>query len=249
MRFKLANFHGCAKVFRQPVKTIVLVGALEWGSCPAIRAQDASLMNIKVFQEGAVVLVTGNILTGGLQLYPERGVLRIVCTNDSTYTLPARLVRGFAAKDDPTQLRKGETYVTLQRIFRTFPLPPGKKNSPVVIGFYEQLNQGPGPTLLLRREHIPPCEVAVLGNNTGANGLRNTITSNTYPCKTIATLFLSTVAGEVVVLRKPQDVLDYLPSEAPKLRNYMAENKLSYANLRDLSFLVNYANTLVKKSP
>ena len=138
-------------MMRNSVKGLLLAGALVWSRCPVAQVQDASMLSVKVFQEGVVVLSTGNVLTGSLHFFPDRDVLKIICAPDSTYTLPAQLVRGFAAKDVPDQQRTGDTFMALLRTFRTFPLP-AKKGAPLAWGFYEQLSRGEGPVLLLRRE-------------------------------------------------------------------------------------------------
>lgn len=232
----------------QRAKSVLVGCALAWSVGSAVRAQDANIFNIKTFDEAAVVLTTGTVRTGKLSLFVERDVLRLMCPNDSIYTLPARLVRGFAAKDDPTQQRKNDSYVALQRIYRTFPLLRDKGSSPVGFGFYEQLSRGSGPVLLLRREHSVPCEGFIGGNSLNASGERMVITGST-DCDAVAVLYLRTAAGDVVLLRKPKDVLDYFPRESSKLRAYAAENSLQYTSARDLALLVNYANTLIDNKP
>lgn len=226
------------------------IGALlAIGACLPSQAQDAPI-TVKPFTEAAVVLTTGTILTGTLVLYPEKETIVLRCPNDSTYTLPARLVRGFAAKDAPDQQRTGDTYVALQRIFRVFPLPVTTSASPVAWGFYEQLSRGPG-AVLLRRERAVGYQELLHGNFPGSNGLptRTQPTITVYPGATIVTLYLATAAGAVFSLRKPQDVFRYFSATEPQLRAYVRENGLDLSNDRELSFLVNYANTLAKSTP
>ncbi|MFC6224785.1 hypothetical protein ACFP2F_16165 [Hymenobacter artigasi] len=229
--------------------------ALSVGICRASHAQDAVTKDavttdVKFFTEAAVVLTTGTILTGTLVLYPERQVLALKSANDSTYTLPARLVRGFAAKDAPDQQRAGDTYLALQRIFRVFPLPATKSTSPVAWGFYEQLSRGPG-VVLLRRERAVGYQESLRGNFPGSNGLATQTPPmiTFFPGATIITLYLATVAGAVVPLRKPQDVFKHFPAMEPQLRAYVRENGLNLSNDRELSFLVNHANSLAKPTP
>ncbi|WP_201980592.1 hypothetical protein [Hymenobacter rubidus] len=183
-------------------------------------------------------------------LYPEKELLSLRCPNDSTYTLPAHLVRGFAVKDAPDQQRAGDTYIALQRIFRVFPLPAIKGSSPVAWGFYEQLSRGPG-AVLLRRERAVGYQELLHGSFPSLNGLaaRPQPTITVYPGATIVTLYLATAVGAVFKLRKPQDVLKYFPDRETQLRAYVRENGLNLSNDRELSFLVNYANTLAKPTP
>lgn len=213
-------------------------------------AQVAFMTQVKPFTEAAVVLTTGTILTGTLIFYPEREQISLRCPNDSTYTLPAKLVRGFAVKDAPGQQRKGDTYIALQRIFRVFPLPKTKHTASGTWGFYEQLSRGPG-AMLLRREQAVGYEQRFSANRSGLNmsAARAQPTITVYPSEIIVTLYLAMAAGEVFALRKPQDVLKYFPAKEQQLRAYVRENKLNLSNERELSFLVNYANTLVQPTP
>ncbi|HEX8659189.1 MAG TPA: hypothetical protein VF690_16740 [Hymenobacter sp.] len=67
----------------------------------------------------------------------------------------------------------------------------------------------------------------------------------TQPGIATVTLYLGTATGSVVALRKPQDILKHFARHAPALRAYARQNELDYTdNLRDLSFLIDYANTL-----
>lgn len=227
------------------------VGAvLTIGICRASQAQDAAPITVKPFVEAAVVLTTGTILTGTAVLYPERELLTLRCSNDSTYTLPAHLVRGFAAKDDPSQRRAGDTYIAFLRIFRVFPLPATKSGAPVAWGFYEQLSRGPG-AVLLRRERAVGYHEQLHGGLPGSNELtaRAQPTITVYPGQLIVALYMATAAGAVLPLRKPQDVYKYFPATERQMRAYVRENGLDLSNDRDLSFLVNYANTLAKPTP
>ncbi|NVO86710.1 hypothetical protein [Hymenobacter terrestris] len=211
------------------------------------QVMDLKLLNLKFFDEAAVVLTTGAILTGTLQLYAEKDVLSLRGVNDSIYTLPAQQVRGFAVKDDIAQQHAGDSYVALQRIFLTFPLPPSRKAVAPAWGFFEQLSRGAGPVLLLRRERLTGIDLHIMHTSSGVTSAslpRPLATAKSY---VTTSLYLGTATGPVVFLRKPQDVLKYFAKQAPQLRAYARENGLRYDNNRDLSFLINYANTLVKK--
>jgi hypothetical protein len=60
----------------------------------------------------------------------------------------------------------------------------------------------------------------------------------------VSVFYLYPVRGGVVELRKPKDVLKHFPQHAQQLRTYARQNGLQYANARELSLLVSYANTL-----
>jgi hypothetical protein len=232
---------------------VIFIGAiLSLSLCPRSRAQDFPFQPFNLFPEAAVVLTTDTILTGALKLYPSKDVIYVTCANDSTYTLTAQLVQGFAVKDvSLTQQRTRNTHVALERVFRTFPLSTGKNPRLVTWGFYEQLSQGPGPVLLLRRETESPRYVVMPGNPVGVGGFPTTPASplsiSMQPGFTKAAIYLRTTTGAVVRLRKPKHILRYLPHQAQLLRAYVRQNGLRYANMRELAFLVNYANTLLKK--
>lgn len=92
----------------------------------------------------------------------------------------------------------------------------------------------------------------------GANGSpgRGGVAFPIYSTKVKTTLYLGRAMGPgpvvapVVALRKSQDVLTYFGRHAPALRAYARQNDLHYMkNVRDLSFLVNYANTLPEAAP
>ncbi|MDB5233243.1 MAG: hypothetical protein JWR44_236 [Hymenobacter sp.] len=221
------------------------------GLCPYSQAQDPRLMNFKSFLAAAVVLNSGVIMTGSLRFYYDQDIIALTCANDSTYTLSAHLVRGFVAKDDPIQQRPEDTYITLQRIFRTFSLPTGKDSLPAK-GFYEQLSRGPGPVLLLRREQVVPVLMAIPPTPVSSNANPGPAprTFSFQSAVITNTLYLGTATGTLVVLRKPAAVFKHFAQHASQLHAYARQNKLHYTdNIRDLSFLVNYANTLPNLKP
>lgn len=232
------------------MRAFFLWATLVFGFCPDSRAQDSALLDVKAFPEAALMLTTGIMLRGPLRLYPEAEFVSITCANDSIYTLPARLVQWFTVKEPLlTQQPARETYLSAERVFRVFLLATTDNSHLTNWGFYEQLSQGPGPVLLLRREHLLPYELAIARSPFGAGSLPNAPTEPIvipiYSASNYQTaLYLRTAAGTIVRLRKPQ----HLPNQAPLLRAYARENKLHYANLRDLSFLVNYANSLAETS-
>ncbi len=228
-----------------------LLGAALWvGLCPGSRAQELVVVNSRSFPEAALVLTTGVLLKGTLRLYPEAELVSLTCANDSTYSLPAGLVQGFAVKDPLlAQLPTPDTYLSAERVFRTLPLATKERPGLPGWGFYEQLSAGSGPVLLLRREQILPVQLDVPDYRAaGADSIHLLVLKQrSYVYHT--TLYLRTATGSLVELAKPRHVLKYLPHQAPLLRAYARENGLHYTNLRDLSFLVNYVNTLPPTTP
>lgn len=232
------------------MRVFLLVAVLLFGRCPGSGAQ--GFLFAKSFPESALVLTTGVMLTGTLRLYPDDEVVSVTCANDRTYTLPARLVKGFAVKDPlPDQLGSPDPFLRSERVFRVFPVARARDDTSRLPawGFYEQLSQGPGPVLLLRHEKAHPNETIIL-HTPDALGNPNPLTITFCTGTTDATFYLRTAAGSVVRLRKPQHLLRlFLPHQAALLRTYARENGLRYANPNDLAFLVNYVNTLPKHVP
>jgi hypothetical protein len=233
------------------MRTFLFTAALVLSLCFSSRAQDSTLVNVKSFPEAALVLTTGAMLTGPLLLYPDAELVSVTCANDSTYTIPARLIQGFAVKDPLSpQLPILDTYLSTKRVFRVFPLITGSNQHLPSWGFYEQLSQGPGPILLLRREQVlaPSNVVIPRAPATISDPLSKPIAPPTITVYSNVvyqtTLYIRTATGTMIQLRKPQHLLKCLPRQAPLLRAYIKDNKLHYNNLRDLSFVVNYANTL-----
>lgn len=227
------------------MRNLLLLALIFAGRCPHSAAQAPPLGGFKPYAEAAVVLATGVVLAGELRFYYDRDVVAVTAANGDTYTLAAAQVRGFAARDAATAQRAGDTFVALQRVFRTFPVAPTRR-SPSGVGFYEQLSRGPGPVLLLRREGailvdvpvpaLPPSAQLPTGRPAGTVVL---------PGVPTLALYLATATGPVVGLRKPADVFRYFARHAAGLRAYARQNNLRYAdNLRDLAFLVDHANSL-----
>ncbi|QKG59269.1 hypothetical protein GKZ68_21555 (plasmid) [Hymenobacter sp. BRD128] len=236
------------------MRTFLLVVIVLLGPCPGLRAQENSLVNGRLFPEAALVLTTGTLLQGTLRLYPDQERVTLTCANDSTYSLPAQLVQGFAVKDPlRPQRAPQETYLSAERVFRSFPLAADEPPPRAGWGFYEQLSHGPGPVLLLRREQALPLNLVVPSRPESAGSPQTAgpplliIKQVRYVYRT--RLYLRTATGGMIGLRKPQNVLKYLPQQAPRLRAYARENGLHYATLRDLALLIDYANTLLPPTP
>lgn len=228
------------------MRAIFIGAVLSLVLCVEGKAQSFFPTLFSSFSEAAVVLTTGTILTGSLELYHKAEVISITCANDSVYTMGAQLVQGFAVKDASiTKQRARDTHVALNRVFRTFPLPNDKNSRRITLGFYEQLNQGPGPLLLLRRELRTQANFVIMPRNPALVG-SEPIPMLTYPNSSKKTIiYLRTATGAILSLRKPKHILKHLPQQAQLLRAYARQNELHYDNMRELSFLVNYANTLL----
>ncbi len=218
------------------------------GLCAQSHAQALPLVGVKSYAEAAVLLATGAVRTGHLRFYYHLDVIALTSANDSTDLLPAERVRGFAARDAAAAQAPGDAFVALERVFRTFPLPAAQR-SPTGWGFYEQLSQGPGPVLLLRRQEatvdrvIVPARPSTARLPAGRPAAGSRVVDR--PGVPAVALYLATATGPVVALRRPGHVLRHFPRHKQALRAYARENELRYAdNLRDLAFLVDHANTL-----
>lgn len=195
------------------------------------RAQDTPYLGLeRPFPTAAVVLTTGKMFNGTLALYYDADVILVRSVTDSTYTLSAQDVRAFAVKEAPIQ-RRGDTYVALERVFLTLPTPSKVPATKQAWRFYEQLS--PGPVQLLRRENLMDCNMLIRQYYDG-----------TRTCRFVPVFYLYPVKGGVVELCKPKDVLKHFPQHAQQLRTYARQNGPHYANARELSLLVTYANTL-----
>lgn len=254
--FELSYRKGTTGIISENMRVFLLGAMLLFCLHPGSRAQVPALVTVKSYPESALVLTTGTMLTGTLLLYSETERVSITCANDSTYIFPARLVRGFAVKDPLlSQLPIRNAYLSIERVFRVFPLVSDGNPSLPDWGFYEQLSQGPGPILLLRREKAVPDEMVIPHNpatmgdfsDTAQRGPSSIMVYSDANYQTL--LYLRTALGIIVRLRKPQHLLRYLPAQKYLLRAYVKENGLNYNSIRDLAFLVNYANTLPGLAP
>ena len=182
------------------------------------------------------MLANGAVVQGGISLDPTRNSIALRMANDTVYTLPARSVRSFTIQGEPSR-QKSEKYVALTRIFRTYSYPWSVTRAPELKmwAFFEQLSEG--PVMLLRREQPIRYNYSV-----PTAGQRTAFYSST---DIQTTFYLRTAQGKLVTLNKPKrDLLAFFSKEAKQIKAYAKENELSYKNARELSFLVNYANSL-----
>lgn len=216
---------------------VVFIGAmLSLGLGTGSRAQNTQYLSLKgPFTTAAVVLTTGKILAGTLHLYYDADVIFVRSVTDSTYRLSAQQVRAFAVKEAPIQ-RRGDTYVALKRVFLTLPTSNKVPATKEAWRFYEQLSLG--PVQLLRRENLMNYKISEYHDGT------RTDRAHRATSRFVSVFYLYPVRGGVVELRKPKDVLKHFPQHAQQLRTYARQNGLQYANARELSLLVTYANTL-----
>jgi hypothetical protein len=219
---------------------VVFIGAiLSLGLGTGSRAQNTQYLSHKgPFTTAAVLLTTGKMITGTLDLYYDADVIFVRSVTDSTYRLSAQEVRAFAVQEAPIQ-HPGDTYVALERVFLTLPTTTTVPATKEAWRFYEQLS--PGPVQLVRREELRYCNM-VIPEHSGAT--RRDGAHRAATCRFVPVFYLYPVRGGVVELRKPKDVLKHFPQHAQQLRTYARQNGLQYANARELSLLVIYANTL-----
>jgi hypothetical protein len=192
------------------------------------------------FGESAVVLNNGDILQGPLILDCNKNMIQIKANNDSLYSLSAQSVQGFAVRKEQTVLAK-ESYVALERIFYSYPIRVRNSDS-IVWTFLEQLNQG---SIVLYRHIQQNMEDDLMTiNSDGTFKINN----NSY-LKFITKYYVKDKNGDINLLKNNKDILKYFSSNKKRIINYIAENNLKYNNARDLSFIMNYANSLSVTSP
>ncbi|GGF25845.1 hypothetical protein [Hymenobacter cavernae] len=218
--------------------TVILLSVLLTGRAQAQMGwADASSVH---FTEGSVMLASGAVVQGEISLDRAKNKIALRMTNDTIYTLPAEIVRGFAVRGEQNR-QKGEEYVALTRIFRSYSFPWSMKKAPEfkVWAFFEQLSEG--PVMLLRREEPVQYNYAVVNAN------RTMMRSST---DITTTFYLSKNQGTPVALHKTKrDLLAFFPKQAREIKAYAKENELSFKNARELAFLVNYANSLQSPPP
>jgi len=158
--------------------------------------------------------------------------------NDSLYSLPAKSVRSFTATGEDMGLIN-ETYIVQKREFFTHLLKlKGRHQDPVWV-FLEQLNQG--PVVLFR--YVQQNTEDDLFVSTGASLKYN---PNSY-LKFKIVYYIKVIDNDLALLNKPKDILSYYSSQSKDIRDYIKENNLNYNNALDLSFIINYANSLKYK--
>ncbi|WP_375435490.1 hypothetical protein [uncultured Hymenobacter sp.] len=147
--------------------------------------------------------------------------------------------------------RSEESDLNRVRVFRTYRWNRGNDYSDFKSpAFFEQLSNG--PRMLLRRESLMQRTVP----NSGPYGYGGYGYGNPYgagrPMGTYTEMkddfFLATPAGEVIALRNPKkDLLNVFRGQSKQLEQYAKQNQLSFTIARELAFIVNYANSLVKE--
>lgn len=187
------------------------------------------------FRESKVVLSNGDVLNGLLILECNKNIIHVKAVNDSVYTFPAKSVQSFTATGEDRGLLN-ETYIVQKREFFTHFLKlKGRHQDPAWV-FLEQLNKGP---VVLFRYVQQNTEDDLFVNSDGLLKYN----SNSY-LKLNIVYYIKGLNNDLVLLGKPKDILSYYPGQSKNIRNYIKENDLSYNDALDLSFIVNYANSL-----
>ncbi|OUJ74290.1 hypothetical protein [Hymenobacter crusticola] len=187
-------------------------------------AQAQALGYAQQYNDGAVVLADGSKLRGVVMLYPSRGVVQVKMANDSVYTFQAQAVQCVAVEEHKERIT-ADKLVSPRRVFRPYYVMSKNPGGPIW-AFFEQISDG--PVKLLRYQRFMPYAAM----------------SASYTPST-DNFFLALGSNGVVPLRYPRkDVLSFFKKQAPQIEQYVKENDLRYTNARELSFIVNYANSL-----
>ncbi|HEX8426002.1 hypothetical protein [Hymenobacter sp.] len=147
--------------------------------------------------------------------------------------------------------RTEESDLNRVRVFRTYRWNRGNDYSDFKSpAFFEQLSNG--PRMLLRRESLMQRTVPTSGPyGYGGYGYGNPYGAGRYAgtyTEMKDDFFLASPTGDVIALRSPKkDLLNVFRGQAKQLEQYAKQNQLSFTVARELAFIVNYANSLVKE--
>jgi len=187
-------------------------------------AQAQVLGYAQQYKAGAVVLADGTQIRGAIMLYPSRGVVQVKTTDDSVQTYQAQAIQCVAVQEQKERI-KADKLVSVLRVFRPYYVMRSEPSGPAW-AFFEQISDG--PVKLLRYQRLM---------------LQNASTEAQMP--SIDNFFLALGINNVLPLRYPRkDLLSFFKQQAPQIEQYAKENNLRYTNARELSFIVNYANSL-----
>ena len=229
---------------------------------------------VQEFAGSTSLLTNGDTLRGPVTLRRDQDVLLMAQPDGTITTLSAVSINSFAVKGEEVDSRRGSGYydnfydarngyfygnpmygvprlrpetenLNRVRVFRTFRWNRGNDYSDFKSpAFFEQLSNG--PRMLLRRESLVERTVSngPYGYGGGYGGGRYL---STYT-QVKDDFYLATPAGAIIPLRNPKkDLLAVFQGQARQLEQYAKDNKLSFTVARELAFIVNYANSLVKE--
>jgi len=228
------------------------------------------------FAGSTILLTNGDTLRGPVTLRRDQDVLMMAQPDGTVTTLSAVAINSFAVKGEDRDSRRPTGYydnfydaragyyygnpmfssrrseesdLNRVRVFRTFRWNRGNDYSDFKSpAFFEQLSNG--PRMLLRRESLMQRTVPTAGPY-GGYGYGNPYGPGRYMgtyTEMKDDFFLATPTGEIIALRNPKkDLLNVFRGQAKQLEQYAKQNQLSFTVARELAFIVNYANSLVKE--
>jgi hypothetical protein len=250
----------------------LLTGLLTVAS--TVQAQQTPLT--QQFAGSTILLANGDTLRGPVTLRRDQDVLMMAQADGTVTTLSAVAINSFAVKGEERDSRRPVTYydnfydarngyyygsprfgarraeesdLNRVRVFRTFRWNRGNDYSDFKSpAFFEQLSNG--PRMLLRRESMMQRSVPTSGAY-GGYGYGNPYGPGRY-MGTYNVMkddfFLTTPTGDVIALRNPKkDLLNIFRAQSKQLEQYAKQNQLDFTVARELAFIVNYANSLVKE--
>ncbi|MBC6699466.1 hypothetical protein [Hymenobacter sp. BT190] len=261
-------------MMKLPTVVRTLLTALALSAAPVALAQQNQRALVQEFAGSTILLASGDTLRGPVTLRRDQDVLLMAQPDGTLTTLSAVSVNSFAVKGEQIDSRLGNGYydnfldarngyyygnplygvprlrpetenLNRVRVFRTFRWNRGNDYSDFTSpAFFEQLSNG--PRMLLRRESLVERTVNNGPYGYGAYGYggRN---FGTYTEKK-DDFYLATPTGSIIALRNPKkDLLAVFRGQAKQLEQYARTNNLSFTVARELAFIVNYANSLVKE--
>ncbi|SHK48234.1 hypothetical protein [Hymenobacter psychrotolerans] len=227
---------------------------------------------VQEFAGSTILLTSGDTLRGPVTLRRDQDVLLMAQPDGTITTLSAVSINSFAVKGEEVDSRRGSGYYdnfydarngyfygnpmygmprqrpetedrNRVRVFRTFRWNRGNDYSDFKSpAFFEQLSNG--PRMLLRRESLVErtMNTGPYGYGYGAGRYLSTYT------QVKDDFYLATPAGDIIPLRNPKkDLLAVFQGQSRQIEQYVRDNKLSFTVARELAFIVNYANSLVKQ--
>ena len=215
------------------------------------------------FRLGRVVLVAGDTLDGPVALQFGPDLLFLAQPDGSVRTFTPTTVAACAVQQEITgpTVSSSAPDPTQVRLFRALPWYAGRYHERPEMAFFEQL--GPGPALLLRRQHLAQRMVAYapVPATVGAGMFGVPVGSNSRglpPPSAPRYLSLPELREEFFLARPGtallplrdglKELYEAFPLLMPQLQAYGQLHHLSRGNAHDLAELVGYANSLATAS-
>lgn len=217
------------------------------------------------FRYSRVVLTNGDTLAGPVSMRQEPDLLYLAQPDGSVRTLVPAMVAAFAVQGPLPVANSAVMYPdasqepNVMRLFRTIDLKPERLDLRPEPTFFEQLSEG--PVLLLRRQIVVPCQIALRMNGAGPVRAYGSMAggpgrpslpvpaSTPMQYRTVSKMqdvfYLAWASGEVRQLHHlRKDLLAAFPGQAQQIEAYAKAQNLGYTSAYELHQLVSYVNSL-----